>query len=366
MSATPYLSDPRKSLVAFTSVAFRYPAGQAIADGVLCPFSVDYYRGENEPDTDALSFAWAMSQRGAGLVTCSSIADAEDVAARWTAMGLPTIAVHSDLPAREIKKRLLRAEKYPVDGPPFALAYNKMLSEGVNIVSLTWLARRALQPSPIDVTQSVGRVLRVFPGKDRAAIYDAHAHIALGGLTRQEAVGVYEAVLNGDPEAIRKLTRPAQQIAVLAEATAVSELDGWCASLSVALVGAGVPVMVKPPQDMAWASEGQQRVLRKAYGLVRYMPKAARDTVYALLDEDVIPGLSGVAASNLIACVEACDVVSKDARRSWSRHLRTAGKVHGKPVAIKAPVVDVAVLDAMAIDALRERRRQTMIWEEQT
>nr|WP_294563510.1 DEAD/DEAH box helicase family protein [uncultured Rhodopila sp.] len=345
VTGTPYTGSG-VPLSAFSEVCFRFPAREAIAAGVLAPFAVDYWSGDGEPDTDALCLSWALAQHGPGLVTAAGILDAEDLATRWTRAGVPTLAVHSG----QGRKQQNAAKAWVLGGGLRLLAYDSLLNEGVDIPPLRLLIRRAMQSSPVVLTQGVGRVLRIHPSKTEAVrIYDPHARIAQGGMDAAEAVGAYLDVLDGVPDAVSRLYVP--KIAVLAEATAVSEVEAFVAALVVAVGATPEPVRID-----GFASPDQRKRLRNGYGMVRYLPKSARETVYLLIE--VAEGLTGLAVAGLIAALAKVDAASRVSRMSWSKGARKAGRVHGAPVPYRVADVVLPVVSAEAIERLRERKEQ--------
>jgi hypothetical protein len=346
-TATPFRSNPGESLSMFDSIAYRYTIDQGIADGVLVRYRdhIDWYRGEGEPDVEALTIDWIRGKAaGPGLVSANNIDDADAFAGVLNAAGIAARSVHSRHPKAYVRDAISWAI---ADVSQLrCLVHVNLLSEGVDIPPLRWLVQRRKQRSPIEVVQEVGRILRAHPSKTHASIFDPHAFLARRGLSVAEALG---AALDGDLEAIgpkpRKPRKPPQPVP-MPPATAVSELDGWCSAMLLAMASAGMPVKHPNRPVAVDVTSAQRQRLKSGEKFIRYMPKAVREPLRALLDPQVVMGLSAWSAELILAAMMAADAASAKFRTAYS---------HGQLIPYRAPVIDIPVLPTEAILGIRAR-----------
>jgi hypothetical protein len=180
-TATPYLSDSRRRLHHFDELVHEYGVQRAIADGVVVPPEVVHYSG-TETFCDAAIREMVALEDGPGLITATDILDAEEYAE--TIPG--AAAIHSRL-SRRVQTALLDRLR---TGDLRCLVQVRLLSEGVDLPWLRWLALRVPISGRVPFCQLVGRVLRSSPGKTSARILDPLDLFNVHGLS-------FEAMLGG-------------------------------------------------------------------------------------------------------------------------------------------------------------------------
>jgi superfamily II DNA or RNA helicase len=299
LTATPF-----RGMAGWERLAFAYTAAQAVADGVLVEHRVVRYAGEHDhlPEderTDAAVRAFVAQAEGPGVVTAQTIAEAEAFAA--TCPGVEVIGGHQP---RARRADLLAAL---VAGEVRALATVFLLSEGVDIPALRWLALRVPVASPVRLVQLVGRVLRAAPGKSSALVFDPHDCLGSVGLTHTAAL---DDVLAGAPEEqaeqweIPELLGLGEAWASLPAPVAVAAWEGWVADLRARLAAAwGLP---RPAGDRAQrATDAQRKRLAVLSGrAVGRLPGWCREAFRWLLEH---PTLSRGAAQDAIDALAAID-----------------------------------------------------------
>jgi DNA repair protein RadD len=378
LTATPFRSDDSVSLSLWTTEAYRYRLGDALEDGVLVPWQIDRVtRAEVErtdDDVDRLCAEWVGRQEGPGVVSARSIADAEAYAAYLLDRGIAAAAIHSELPARvqaELLQRLEasspheQANRSP--SPLHALVHVSMLAEGVDLPWLRWIVLRRPVSSKVRVVQEFGRVLRAFPGKDRALVYDPHGVVTK--LDREAALGLAldEGMLPDD--APRRPFKKGSDIPVMPRAKAVDEATAWTTSLVLAAQAAGVASRREDERRKAFetmpSTPAQHRVILgnpestspSARGLVyftRFLPESVRESVKTLCASEVLRGLQYGAVSDIISVLDGLKDATAESRRSFSPGARAAGLAHGPPRAWRWPAaLDLAPISPSAVDALR-------------
>ncbi len=185
MSATPYRADEREALRLWSHEVYRYDAGDAIRDGVLVPWRRHGIVGQGV-DVDEACADWIAAQRGApGIVSATSIDDAEAYAATLSDRGIPAMAVHSRMSRAAVDARIAALER----GEVTALVHVALLVEGVDLPWLRWLCLRRRRASRVAFAQEVGRVLRSSAGKERAEIFDPWDLLGTFGLSEPAALG---------------------------------------------------------------------------------------------------------------------------------------------------------------------------------
>ncbi len=172
-TATPYRARADEGLSLFDHELYDYDLPAALKDGVVVPWSVVQWKAGDVPLDDACeAMCRAAVERGLGpgLVDAAFIEDAEAFARRLRGAGIEAAAVHSGL-SEEVIDDLAAKLK---DGELDVLVHVAMLKEGVDWPWLRWLCLRRKVASLPWLVQHVGRVLRVYPGKKNAVIFDPH------------------------------------------------------------------------------------------------------------------------------------------------------------------------------------------------
>lgn len=185
-TATPFRSVPRETISLFSALWYRYDITDAVRDGVLVRPRVERWEGESGTlIDDACIEMIAQHGDGPGIVSATSIQDAEDYAARLSSEGIAAEAIHSQLTRTEQDARLDRLKS----GEVRCLVHVSLLAEGVDLPWLRWLCLRRSVQARVRFLQEVGRVLRCHPGKDEGIILDPHLLLGRHGWVTVEAIG---------------------------------------------------------------------------------------------------------------------------------------------------------------------------------
>ena len=108
-TATPFRSVPRETISLFSALWYRYDITDAVRDGVLVRPRVERWGGESGTlIDDACIEMIAQHGDGPGIVSATSIQDAEDYADRLSSEGISAEAIHSQLTRTEQDARLDR------------------------------------------------------------------------------------------------------------------------------------------------------------------------------------------------------------------------------------------------------------------
>lgn len=277
-TATPYRGRKGEELSLWQRLIFRYGPREALRDGVVVPWRIVPWTGD-EALLDDVCVAMVSSAEGPGVVSASSIEDAEAFAARLCDAGISAAAVHSRLGTERVSERLTLLER----GQLKALVHVALLQEGVDMPWLRWLCLRRPVRSAVRFAQEVGRVLRAAPDKTEAVLYDPNDLFGVHRLS-QEAVlqGMAEGkttTLAAPPQPIRAPRRRRDTRERMARALETSE--AYLRNLVVALDQCGL--VDESPDDGAWRHEPistrqLQAIERHAWMLrvVRGLPSAHR------------------------------------------------------------------------------------------
>lgn len=185
-TATPYLADETQSLSLWHRLIYDYGADQALLDHYVVPWRLVHYQGDGETTRDQACLGMVQEAQGPGIVNANTIADAEAFAKLCRDAGIPVEALHSKT-KRAAVRRALHDLEY---GPLKAIVHVAMLTEGIDWPFLRWGLLRRYVTSRVRFVQEIGRLLRSYPGKKEAVIYDPHD---LFGIFKLD----YEAVLGG-------------------------------------------------------------------------------------------------------------------------------------------------------------------------
>ena len=136
LTATPYRAG-EGGLSLWRELVYRYPIGQALADGVLCPWDVVHWDGPRE-DVDEVMATMIEGTEGPGVVDARSIEDAEAFAELLCGRGIAARPIHSRMGPTAQRDAIedLRT------GRLRALVQVSMLVEGVDLPWLRWLGLR--------------------------------------------------------------------------------------------------------------------------------------------------------------------------------------------------------------------------------
>lgn len=333
ITATPFRSCEDEALVGWDRLVFRYTIDEAIADGVLVPFRLVPWDGDDDADLDEATAS--MIQRkappGPGIVSASTIEDAIAAAAFLTERGIPAEPIHSKIPKSKQAKivdRLLRGELR-------CLVHVALLVEGVDFPPLRWLAMRRDRKAAVGIVQEVGRVLRTcepdrWGEKTSATVLLPHPTPILDSIERG-------AALSPDPlAAARALERKAEEElqpeveieTVLPTAKAVGDVEGYFAALVEAARDRGVTIAARPP-DTGWRSTAPSGAQRRALvervedgrrsGL-RFLPEEHRASIRRCLRRPEVLTRGGV--SDLIALLDGLEGYG----RAYNREHAKEGK----------------------------------------
>lgn len=190
LSATPYRASASHALTLFSAEVYSYGAAQALAEGVVVPWEI--VPSAVETDLDEAVIQMALAAKGPGVVTAGTIADADQLAVRLQAAGVPAMPLHSRqaLVMRQQTLDLLRTGQLKV-----VVAVN-CLTEGVDLPWLLWVCLRRPMTSRVAFAQLVGRALRAHQGlvwgqytKTRATLYDPWNLFDTHRLSHEAALG---------------------------------------------------------------------------------------------------------------------------------------------------------------------------------
>lgn len=176
----------------FGPLAYKYPFGKAIEDGVLVPYDVlvhtategDAARLRQAGRSGAIdvdfevslhSVKQAFDNNGARrfVAYLSSRKAAEKFAQRITDdYGIPADFVDGTMSARERAAKFARFGSKSAAHDGYLLANVNVVTEGVDIPNLdaVVMAQSYSSNSSVSIAQSVGRVLRTAPGKERGLV----------------------------------------------------------------------------------------------------------------------------------------------------------------------------------------------------
>ena len=166
-TATPFRGLERDSLTLFDNMPYRYGPREALRDGVVVPWKIVPWWGE-EIDLDEACVEIVEQAEGAGVVSASSVADADEFVEKLAVAGIAAASLHYRSGRRK-KAEVLEALRL---GRLRCVVAVNMLTEGVDLPYLAWLLLRRRMSSRVAFAQFVGRALRAHPGKTEAVLYD--------------------------------------------------------------------------------------------------------------------------------------------------------------------------------------------------
>ena len=274
-TATPFRSIPRECLSLFTHIWYRYTLADAVADGVLVPYRVIPWDGGVGVGVDDASVRMILEHgvpAGPGVVSATTIDDADAFAERLVAEGVPAASVHSRLGAREKAARIAALES----GEISALVHVSMLQEGVDFPWLRWICLRRRTQASVRFLQEAGRVGRVHPGKTEGLVLDPHCAFGKFGWTNMEAIGnalqqaADSEAEDGDASSTIYDPKPHEAVALPALVDIVAAMRDRLEALGLR------DARMSGGWRIAPVSEGQVELLRKRSRWTRHIPQPWR------------------------------------------------------------------------------------------
>lgn len=312
VTATPWRGDDGERLTEYDRVIYDYGPAQAVQDGVVvAPKIVPYLGGVPGNDLDEVCARWIEAETGRGIVNAKSIDDAQGFAALLKARGVACDVIHSALPRTTQAARLdaLKA------GELRCLVHVSLLQEGVDLPWLDYLVMRRRVGSRVRFAQEVGRILRAYPGKTEARVYDPHDLWEILRLDYDACLGAQAPKAPADPRDALADELAALRAMLPQDATPPADLRAkvqrrtraYLRSLALAWELAGA--IQRLPCDL-WgirpASPKQQRVIAFiGRGMLRKtaIPMPHRRALQAVIED--AKRLTTAEASDLIAILDA-------------------------------------------------------------
>ena len=332
-TATPFRSADNEALSLWSCVPYRYTIGDAMRDGVLVPMRVHPWDGEGDGLTSTDDACISMIQRfttGPGIVSATSIADAEAYADTLTDAGIPARAVHSQMKSADIASARDALEA----GDLRCIVHVSLLVEGVDWPFLLWgCLRRPLRAS-VAFVQQIGRFLRTHPGKTHAVILDPHDLMASKIGVAVDTGGDFAAKLGAweqelADEELKRAERDPDAPPVVKELPppkAVETSTDWARKTLIALMAAGVlpPGSIGPGEWRTRMASGpqQQTLQRMAKAFARFTPEPIHEALRILARPHASGRMQQGAVSDLITILRwVADQAPSggwEARKEWT------------------------------------------------
>jgi len=287
-TATPFRSVPSETIEVFDSVIYRYTMTDAMADGVLVPMRHERVRGEASGSIDDICLAMMQEHgEGPGIVSATSIEDADAYAEWLTARDFRAASIHSKHTEKERIELLagLRAGEYR------ALVHVSLLAEGVDFPWLRWLCLRRNVQARVRFLQEIGRVLRVdndpdprFGPKREGVVLDPHLLLGRHGLVTVEAIGAaLEEAAEEEAKEGRKVG--GEREPTEPEAVALDVLRAYLADVRAGLERAGIleASIARGGWALADVSLKQVEAIKGASKLTRHVPEEHRKAIKTLV-----------------------------------------------------------------------------------
>ena len=338
-TATPFRSKSNERLTLWDSVAYRYNAGDAFSDGVIVPWDLVNWNGDDFDAEQVDEICLKMIRKkgiGPGIVSALNIEDAEKFSDFLSDNGVRAEAVHSKM-ARSLRDMLINKLK---DGKLDAIVHVSLLAEGVDMPWLKWLCLRRPVQARVRFVQEVGRVLRSHPDKERAVIMDPHNLFGHHGLTYPEAIGEL-LVVDDDVEEFASLDLEEHQVDRLKKmspAQAVGELDAWFIQILSLLRAAGIcKAKAESKYGDSWkdkvCSDNQLHTLDKMFYFTKFLPENIREDFKSFCQPATASTMKQGTISNVLDILHGI----ADA----SRHKRRAKRYWHCPIALPKPNIPV-------------------------
>ena len=340
-TATAFRADEGETLSLWDEIAYQYTLGDAWRDKVLVPFTPIPWDGVgDDKDTDGWCLAQMREQPGPGVVSSLSIPDCEGYAQWLTAQGFPAEPVHSK---RGDPANASALAKLAV-GQLRCVVHVAMLSEGVDIPALRWIALRRPVGSRVRFVQEVGRVLRVMHEVDQwgpkthAYVIDPHNLFDEHGIAHPAALGEPppkqpKEEKQRDSDELPPLPGLAPEMPAMQR---VSIASAWARRLLIVMQADGLALPTADQwADGKWrqgrSTPKQRQALERMAWAARYIPQPHRDAIKWSINARNV--LRSGACSDLLDVLRAVADASDPARKS-RKHWKWPKAVHIPPLDI--------------------------------
>jgi superfamily II DNA or RNA helicase len=150
----------------FGPVAFSYSFEQAVTDGIVCGVQALIPIVIGRPDSfEARLSAIRQARESFGLKRIltfhNTVRDARDFAAFLNDRDIEALHVNGRMPRYNITKARARLEA----DTPIVLTNARLFGEGIDVPALDAVFFCTFKSSRVDITQQIGRVVRIQPGK---------------------------------------------------------------------------------------------------------------------------------------------------------------------------------------------------------
>jgi len=251
------------------------------------PWELIHWDGVGDSDINDVVLGWMPFCEGPGIINAVDIEDAEQFSTFLNSQGYKVRAIHSKIP-RHRREALIRKLEY---GILDALVHVSLLSEGVDMPWLRWIILRRPVGAKVRFIQEVGRVLRSYPEKEFATIFDPHDLFSKFGLSSPEKIGeLLEEIPEPDDElaTIEKDKEEREKIRQLPPAVAKGQVESWLCSLHNVLVAHDIAKPINDP-EIDFKSEDpisswQFSKIERMFWASRYLPKDERIEMKKLLE----------------------------------------------------------------------------------
>lgn len=329
LTATPYRSTAGETLSRFDASAFSYGLQDALNDGVLVPavWVTPPRSGMDTNDWIVETIRERCLALGPGVVDAYDIEDATSFAAVLSEAQIRAAAIHSGL-AVDQQERLLRRLQ---DGDLAALVHVDLLSEGVDLPWLRWLACRRKSQARVRHAQYVGRGLRSMQQPDRwgekthCLVVDAHSlseSLSLSGSAElgEAMAGLEKKRPEPKPTPVFDLPEFDGQDREIPPTEAASALGTWASGLLANLIAGRVVVERSGLfDDPVWRArpitDGQIRALGNLRRHRGSFNEPHKSRLEQMTQEPGVRLLSRGVAQDLIDMLRACRRMSADSRQ---------------------------------------------------
>lgn len=289
-TGTPYRSREGEVLELFHEVVVEYGLVQAIADGAVVPPRVERIKGfEKSKINEATLQLMEMHARGRGpgVVSAWSIPDAEDYAVWLGERGWRALAIHSRQSPEEQDRRIASLWT----GESDCLVHVSLLSEGVTLPGLRWIAIRRNVGASVRWIQESMRVLGTLDEPDQwgpkteGIILDPW--LVSGRFGWNTPAAIYGSLVEMvEAEEKEKGAKRGESEPTDEEAVALDALLACAGDMYDQLVVAGIaePMTVAPGGwELAKPTERQVQAIKDASRLTRHIPDDYRPTFRQLV-----------------------------------------------------------------------------------
>ena len=184
-------------------VHYNYTLRNAIDDGICCDYDIRMEFFDILPTMDVIAERISINTEYLSVLAyCNSIASAKRLASECNKLGVTAISLSCE-ESKAVRTKIIQEFK---NGKYRVLVSVNTLGEGINLRCADTILFAEPRSSAISIIQCIGRVVRIYEGKQMAHIVVCTNQDRAESIASHPTVKIIRALANDDPYFVKKVT----------------------------------------------------------------------------------------------------------------------------------------------------------------